>query len=114
VKDICRSRHRNSPTSLEANAKVAPVKQYLRRRICAWFSERGPATCEQASNALGIRYTTMSARISELKADGLLVVTGERHRTSGGTSAAMLRTTTPEEQRKRAEPVQLDLLSFSV
>lgn len=89
--DVCASRHRGSKESEVANERVSPSKAELRYRIVRWFFEHGPATCEQASIALGIRYSSMSARISELKRDGLLVPTGEHCKTSGGSPAAVLK-----------------------
>jgi hypothetical protein len=74
-----------------------------------WFFERGSvgATCEQASIAIGIRYTTASARVSELKAEGLLVFTGERQPTSGRSVAAMLRAVTSQERPRKPEQLLL-------
>jgi predicted HTH transcriptional regulator len=91
MKDICGRRHRGSETSRQANERVAPHKNDLQAKIMEWFFKNGPATCEQAATALEMRYTTASARISELKAKGLLAFTGERRKTSGGSYAAVLR-----------------------
>lgn len=90
--DICERRHRGNPESTAANERVSSHKADLRDRILAWFDARGArgATCEQASIAMSIRYSTMSARISELRAAGKLVPTGLRAPTSGGSSAALV------------------------
>jgi hypothetical protein len=40
--------------------------------------------------SLGLRYTTASARCSELKADGVIVTSGERRPTQTGSMAAVL------------------------
>jgi len=105
MNDICLSRHKGNSESLAANTRVAPAKALLRDQIYQWFLFRGSAgaTCEEASRAMQIRYTTMSARISELRADGWLVqivVNGEkmRRKTQGGSSAAVLRAQTAEER----------------
>jgi hypothetical protein len=91
MNDVCASRHLGSPESELANARVESSKAELRYRIVKWFFEHGPATCEEAHRGMEIRYSTMSARISELKADGLLAATGERRCTSGGSPAAVLK-----------------------
>jgi hypothetical protein len=46
--------------------------------------------CEEAERLLGMRHQTCSARFSEMKRDGLLVVTGERRKTSTGCRADVL------------------------
>lgn len=91
--DICARKHGGNLESTAANERVSSHKADLRDRILAWFWERGDhgATCEQASIAMSIRYSTMSARISELRAAGKLVPTGLRAPTSGGSSAALVR-----------------------
>jgi hypothetical protein len=114
TQDVCRSKHRGNPESEAANERVSPSKADLRYRILRFFFERGPsgATCEQASIALAIRYTTASAKISELKAEGLLAFTGERGTTSGGSSAALLRAVTSQYRERKV--VQLNLLEISI
>jgi len=112
VRDVCASRHRGNPESEAANERVAPSKADLRWKIMLWFYEHGPATCEQASRALGLRYTTASARLSELKADGFLEITGKRALTSGGSQAALLRAKVNWSSIRdmRRKPVQLELI----
>lgn len=114
ARDICVGRHRGNPMSVAANARVHSAKYELRTLIYNWFLMRGAigGTCEQASRELGVRYTTASARISELKADRWLVTTGERHKTSGGSTAAMLRAQTEAQRDGRFEvPLQLELMA---
>jgi hypothetical protein len=106
MSDICANRHQGNAESSAANKRVAPKKADLREMLRQWFVFRGSAggTCEEASVALGMRYTTCSARISELKADktlvGVLSADGKqvRKKTSGGSSAAVLRAQTPAER----------------
>ena len=105
LNDVCLSRHKGNAESLAANARVAPTKALLRDSIYQWFVFRGNAgaTCEEASRTMQIRYTTMSARISELRADGWLVqivMNGEkmRRKTQGGSTAAVLRAQTAQER----------------
>lgn len=78
--------------------------------VYCWILEQGSvgATCEEVSNALRMRYTTASARISELKRDGWLVQQirqgesgakwGVRRKTASGSYAAVLRAVRPEER----------------
>ena len=112
--DICRVRHAGNPESELANVRVGPTKYECRTLIHEFFIMKGRAgaTCEQASRELGVRYTTASARISELKAERWLVPTGKRQKTTGGSSAAILRAQTKAERDGVfTTPVQLDLLS---
>lgn len=102
IPDICRSRHGGSSESEAANARVHHAKYELRAMILHFFRIRASAgaSCEEAARELGVRYTTASARISELKADGELIPTGERKRTSGGSTAAILRVTSRVERER--------------
>lgn len=105
--DICARRSAHNPFSEAAHERVAPAKADLIFRIGEWFFLNGPATCEQASIALNVRYSTMSARLSEMKMAGALQFTGERRKTTTGSYAAVLRV------RRKREPEQLSLLGVS-
>jgi len=74
--------------------------------IYEWFAIQGSAgsTCERAAHELGVRYTTCSGRISELKADGWIVATGARSKTSGGSSCAVLRAVSKAERERNRSP----------
>lgn len=77
--DISRRRNRNNAASEAANRKIQPKKSDLRTAILKhlkWWPEG--RTCKELSVALSMGYTTASARLSELKRDGLVVVTGLR------------------------------------
>jgi hypothetical protein len=77
--DIARGRHRGNAASEAANRKVEPKKADLRRMILShlkWWPEG--RTCKEVSAALSMGYTTASARLSEMKREGLVVVTGLR------------------------------------
>jgi hypothetical protein len=104
MSDICAKRSAYNAFSEAAHARVVPGKADLRFHLMEWFFMHGPATCEDAAKALDMRYTTASARISELKMDGLLEFTGDRRKTSGGSFAAVLRV------RRKREPEQLRLI----
>lgn len=109
--DVCRSRHGGNAESEAANKRVHHAKFESRTMIYEWFLTQGSAgaTCEACSRDLGVRYTTASARISELKRDRWLVPTGRKHKTSTGASAAVLRAVS-EFERSNRKPVQLGLL----
>lgn len=112
--DICKGRHGGNAESAAANARVHRAKFELRAMIYNFVAFRGSAgaTCEEVSRELGVRYTTASARISELKADRWLVDTGERRKTSTGSTAAVLRALTQAQRaRALAEAAQMALFS---
>lgn len=77
--DITRRRHRNSETSSEANRQIEPKKEQLRRQIVN-FLELYPTglTCKELSVQIPMHYTTASARLSEMKRDQVIELTGER------------------------------------
>lgn len=95
--DVCASRHRGNELSQLAHARVAPHASALRGSIYDWLLSHGPATCEEIANALGLRYTTVSARASELKARGRIIATDQRRATETGCSAAVLKAVTKGE-----------------
>jgi hypothetical protein len=96
--DICGRKHGGSPTSVAANRSVHPRKPKQRESVLAFIalSGRRGCTCEEVSIALGMRYTSVSARISELKALGLVTdmevdhQSRKRRRTTGGDWAAVV------------------------
>lgn len=76
--DISRRRHRANAASADANRSVEPRKSELRRKILDYLRGTEGMTCKELSAALSMGYTTASARLSELKRDLLVVVTGDR------------------------------------
>jgi hypothetical protein len=98
--DICARRHRGSPESVEANRKIQPKKSMYRQQVYSAIKQHGTwgMTCEEVSTALGMRYSTVSGRIAELKADHWLVKTCARRRTTAGHFAAVLRALTASER----------------
>ena len=88
--DICENRHQGNQCSIEAHDKIEPSKVILRKKILSFVSENQGATTEEIAIGLNLRYTTASARCSELKRSGMLVDSGTRRLTSSGTSAAVL------------------------
>jgi DNA-binding transcriptional ArsR family regulator len=78
IKDVTRNRHRGNPESEAANERVSLSKSVDRVRIYQTLQDEGPRTSKELSRELAMRYTTVSARLSELKAMQLIEKTGER------------------------------------
>lgn len=78
--DISRRRHRANGSSAAANRKVEPRKSDLRRRILEYLKSFPEGrTCKEVScDVPNMPYTTASARLSEMKREGLVVETGLR------------------------------------
>jgi predicted ArsR family transcriptional regulator len=89
--DICENRHGGNEQSEAAHASIAPRAGTIRARVRAYIAAHPGATCEQVEIALGLKHQTASARLSELKRDGDIRVTGTR-RISSGCSAAKYQT----------------------
>jgi hypothetical protein len=90
--DICRRKHHRNRESEAANESTAPSKEALRARVLEYLELRGPfgATCEQIAEELDLRYTTCSARLSELKKLNLAAPTQRRRATSSGCPARVI------------------------
>jgi hypothetical protein len=98
--DITRHYHRDNPRSAEANpSERAKSRDCNRIRVFLFHRQRHGAICEEAERALNMIHETCSARFSELKRDGEIIVIGWRL-TSRGNKAdvCILRQfATPEE-----------------
>jgi hypothetical protein len=124
--DITIRRNRGNAESAAANERMRLRKPELRDQIYAWFLYQGAAgaTCFEASQATGIRYTTMSARISELKADRWLAPLLDRdgrkmrRKTVSGDGAAVLRAVSKAERDgvldSRAQGALFEAASFEI
>ncbi len=92
--DPCVARHGGAEESEQAFAQAVTHKETDYRRILAYVAEQGQqgATVEQVAVALGLRYTTASARCAELKHGERprLVKNGQRRATTSGSAAAVL------------------------
>lgn len=93
--DVCASRHAGNAQSRAAFAKVRPKLAGLRARILAYISacDSHGATVEELSDRLHLRYTTVSARVSELKRDGFIEQSADlfnTRKTSTGNPAAVM------------------------
>ncbi len=102
--DICSNRHSANANSFIANLHVAGRKRTQRERIYVSLVEQGPATCEELSLRLGMRYTSASARLAELKAARWVTPSGAEHETTGGEMASVMRHLTAEERERLLHP----------
>lgn len=102
--DICQNRHGASGYSFLANLHVAGRKHSQRERIYLSLLQQGPATCEELSGRLSMRYTSVSARLAELKADRWVTPSGAQHKTTGGEMASVMRHLTAEERERLLNP----------
>src|SRR5262249_41213817 len=88
-KKAFRHRHRaprdTSIAAFESHDDETKARRH--NRIYRYIAERGGATCWEVEQALGGLHQTISAAISNLSADGVLVDTGERRRTGSGRKA---------------------------
>lgn len=90
--DVCASRHKGAETSEAAHERGRGGHEATRLQILEYVRGRGQlgATCEEISEALELRYTTASARCSELLAAGDVVRIGATRPTSSGSPASVV------------------------
>jgi hypothetical protein len=89
-RDFCASRHKGADTSTDAFKRTSDgSRQKQREEILNYLyaAGRDGLTCEEVSKRSNIRYTTCSARISELRHDNLIHFTDKRRKTSTGSTA---------------------------
>ena len=79
--DVCRNYHRGNEFSEMANRRLN--KKIIVGRIMDLIRNSGGLICEEIEDALGLKHQTASARISELKKQGKLIVIGKRKTRSG-------------------------------
>lgn len=101
--DICARKHKGNPESREANGFVTPSKDALRNQILQYLRDTGGATGDEIVVALNLRTQTVSARLSELVADGRALKSDERRPTRSGCMARVI-------QPAIAAPVQINLI----
>jgi hypothetical protein len=84
---------RDRTTSKDAAEKIEASgrAQTLRDRVWAFFEAGGQATADELATKLNEPFRAIQPRVSELKAKGLIVPTGERRKGSGGGSAHVWR-----------------------
>jgi predicted HTH transcriptional regulator len=78
-------------TSEAAAQAIAPAASYLRGRVLACLSERGPATADECAARLDLDILSIRPRFSELAHLGLIVKTGERRPNRSGALANVWR-----------------------
>jgi hypothetical protein len=90
--DICEANHGNNPNSVEAHASIVDSKRGLQGQILAFLAWRGAlgATCEEIEEQLGLSHQNASARCSELKKSGAVVVSGTRPARSGRSASVLV------------------------
>ncbi len=91
--DICRNNHGGNPESEAANTGNTKKRDKFRRDLYAWWVEQGPrgAITERALHAFAdLRYSTVTARVSEMKRSGLLFKVGVSPTEYSGKMAAVL------------------------
>ncbi len=89
-RDPCASRHGGAETSVEAFKETSDKQRQKQRKtiiLAIKLSGKKGLTTEEVSDQTKIRYSTCSARISELTANGDIHHMEERRRTSSGSTA---------------------------
>lgn len=89
--DICANKHKGNQHSRKAFQSMKGKVRGIRERVLEYLETKGNdgATSEEIAEALEIRLHSMSARCSELKAQGLIVEDGERTGESGRPAAIL-------------------------
>jgi len=86
--DVCRRFHKGADTSELAYAETpARVRSKLRYKVLSTIKARGNATCDEIESLLDLSHQSCSARVTELKRDGLIEDTGEKRLTRQGRKA---------------------------
>ncbi len=90
--DPCRRRHRGNLLSSLANVDNLPRREQQLNRVLGFIRERGlfGATNYEIHQALGLPYTTVSARTADLKAMNAIGRCELRRPTPTGSMAAAL------------------------
>ncbi len=82
--DITANYHGGNAESQAANVKAAPHKHVDRQRILEFMRRNGNETyVKEIIRELDMKHQTASARLSDLKADAQVVVTGEKREGCG-------------------------------
>lgn len=90
--DITRNYHQENIFSVMAHKSIIGNKAILRAKIIDYVKTRGyiGATSDEVEAALSLPHQTVSARITEAKADGTLLPNGMKRKTRSGRNAAVL------------------------
>jgi DNA-binding transcriptional regulator LsrR (DeoR family) len=91
-RDITRSFHQGDIFSHMAHKSIINSKAALRAKVIRYVYEQGMygATSDEVEEALGLSHQSISARITEAKADGTLIPNGMKRKTRSGRNAAVL------------------------
>jgi predicted transcriptional regulator len=84
--DICERNHQGDELSTLAHAGTNKSRD--RMRVMMYLADPRGATCDEVEIALGLAHQTCSARISELKRDGLLDPVAKRPTRTGSMAQA--------------------------
>ncbi len=87
--DVCSHKHGGSETSEAAHEVIRPVRRLQHQAILDNLAAAGRhgRTCAELSERLMMAYTSVSARLSELKRSGDVVESGEKRPTPSGCLA---------------------------
>lgn len=90
--DVTSTKHRGNRQSVKAAVEGEHRRPSQKRRIWLYIHERGEsgATVEEISNELTMRYTTVSARCSEMKTEGIIKASGRTRQTETRSDADVL------------------------
>ena len=89
--DVTAKKSRGNPQSAKANVRAAKTKNTMRLQIYRWWKTNGPAIAEEALLAFpNKRYSTITARVSELRRDEFLRQVGTKRTIYSGEDAALL------------------------
>ncbi len=86
-----------STTSRVAAAAFAPKAKPIRLRTLEVIETR-PSTPEEVADQIDVHFMIVRARVSELRAQGLVTPTGEKGRGALGGRVLRWRSTSPEER----------------
>jgi hypothetical protein len=87
--DITANYHGDNARSIEAHEATAPNKNADYARILAVLRKRPTLglTCDEAERILGMKHQTCSARFSDMKKKGWLIINGTKRKTRSGCNA---------------------------
>lgn len=79
--------HNGTPTSVEASNSLSKVAGTIRDNVFTHIKSSSGKTCYEIETEMALSHQTASARIWELRLDGLLKDSGERRKTSSNRNA---------------------------
>jgi len=74
--DVCANNHKGNPNSVDANRRTNKENDIL--RIINFMRARKRTYVKEIIRELGLKHQTASARLSDLKANGIIRETGEK------------------------------------